>query len=219
MSERVLLVGNKNYSSWSLRAWFFLRHSQVAFREERIALFTDDWRRRIFDLSPSGRVPVLRDGEVRVWDSLAICEYVTEREGLHGWPRDWVARGVARSVVAEMHSGFMAMRQQMPMNCRAEGRRVKPDEAARRDIFRIQEIWTECRARWGAGGPWLFGEFGIADAFYAPVASRFTTYGVDLSPAAAAYRETVLGSSTYREWAAAGRAETEVIEEDEAGAA
>ena len=219
MSDRVLLVGNKNYSSWSLRAWFFMRQSGVAFREERIALFTDDWRRRIFELSPSGRVPALRDGAVHVWDSLAICEYVSERDGLKGWPSEWTARGFARSIVAEMHSGFSALRNQMPMNCRAEGRRVTPDEPARRDIARVQAIWAECRERWGASGPWLFGDFTIADAFYAPVASRFTTYGVELTPVAAAYRDTVLGSQTYREWAAAGRAEPEVIEEDEAGAA
>lgn len=218
MPERVLLIGNKNYSSWSLRAWLFLRRNRVAFREERIALFTDDWRRRISDLSPSGRVPVLRDGDVRVWDSLAICEYVTERDGLPGWPRDWTARGAARSIVAEMHSGFMALRSQMPMNCRAEGRRVAADETAQRDIRRVQAIWSECRARFGAGGPWLFGEFGIADAFYAPVASRFMTYGVALDAVAAAYRDTVLQSGEYLEWAAASRAEPEVVEEDEAGA-
>jgi glutathione S-transferase len=217
MAERVLLIGNKNYSSWSLRAWLFLRRNRVAFREERIALFTDDWRRRISDLSPSGRVPVLRDGDVRVWDSLAICEYVTERDGLPGWPSDWAARGAARSVVAEMHSGFMALRSLMPMNCRAENRRVAVDEAAQRDIRRVQALWGECRERFGAAGPWLFGEFGIADAFYAPVASRFTTYGIALDPVAAAYRDTVLGCDEYLEWAAAGRAEPEVVEEDEAG--
>jgi glutathione S-transferase len=218
MSERTLLIGNKNYSSWSLRAWLFLRQNGVQFREERVALFTDDWRRRIFELSPSGRVPLLCDGEVRVWDSLAICEHVAERDGLPGWPRDWVARGHARSIVAEMHSGFAALREQMPMNCRAEGRRVAPDGAAQRDIGRIQAIWTECRERWGTAGPWLFGDFTIADAFYAPVASRFATYDVPLVPVPAAYRDTVLGSAAYREWAAAGRLENEVIEEDEAGA-
>jgi glutathione S-transferase len=218
MSERVLVIGNKNYSSWSLRAWLFLRQNGVAFREQSVSLFTEDWRRRILELSPSGRVPALRDGDVRVWDSLAICEHVAERDRVEGWPRGWVARGHARSIAAEMHSGFAALRQQMPMNCRAAGRSVTPDDAARRDILRVQAIWTECRERWGAAGPWLFGEFTIADAFYAPVASRFATYDVPLEPVPAAYRDTVLGSAAYREWTAAARLETEVIEEDEAGA-
>jgi glutathione S-transferase len=219
MSQRILLLGNKNYSSWSLRAWFFLRVHQVPFQEERVALFTDDWRRRISDLSPSGKVPVLREGDVRVWDSLAICEHVSERDGLPGWPSDWRARAVARSIVAEMHSGFAALRQQLPMNCRAEGRRIDPDEAASRDIQRIQTIWRECRERFaGAEGPWLFGDFTIADTFYAPVASRFRTYGVALDPTSAAYCDTVLGSDEYSEWAAAAREEPEIIDEDEAGA-
>jgi glutathione S-transferase len=219
MSQRILVLGNKNYSSWSLRAWFFLRVHQVPFQEERVALFSDDWHRRISELSPSGKVPVLLEGDVRVWDSLAICEHVSDRDSLPGWPGDWRARAVARSIVAEMHSGFAALRQQLPMNCRAEGRRIDPDEAARRDIGRVQTIWRECRARWGgAGGPWLFGGFTIADAFYAPVASRFRTYGVRLEPTSAAYYDTVLGSEAYGEWAAAAREETEIIDEDEAGA-
>lgn len=217
MPEITLVIANKNYSSWSLRAWLCLKHAGVPFREVRIGLDEPGTRAAIGRYSPSGRVPVLVDGPLTVWDSLAICEYVNEAvAGFRGWPAGRPDRAQARAVAAEMHSGFQALRSEMPMNIRAR-RRVTPSAAALADIARVQAIWEQCRERHGAGGPWLFGHFTIADAMYAPVVFRFETYGVAPAGRAGAYARTVLADPAVQEWAAAARAETEIVPSDEAG--
>lgn len=215
-----LLIANKNYSSWSLRAWLVLRHAGIDFDEQKVCLDTPETRARILAFSPSGRVPALKDGSLLIWDSLAIAEYVAERaqdKGLALWPSDARLRAVARSVSAEMHSGFMALRSAMPMNLRATGRRVELTPAILADIDRIGHIWTDCRARFGEGGPWLFGQWSIADAMYAPVASRFVSYDVHRAGAIDAYISTVFADAAFREWRQAALAETEIIAADEAG--
>lgn len=213
-----LVIGNRNYSTWSLRPWLFLRHHEVDFQDMRLPLDTDEFRMRIREYSPSGRVPVLVHGERRIWDSLAICEYANETftEGL-GWPEDAAARAEARSVACEMHAGFNALRSELPMNCRALDRHVEPGAAARRDIVRVVDIWEQARKRYGYGGPWLYGRFSIADAMFAPVASRFRTYGIGLTGAAADWAAAILAHPAMKEWMAAAIAETEVLEADEAG--
>jgi glutathione S-transferase len=213
-----LVIGNRNYSSWSLRAWFFLARSGVPFTTLRLPLDTDEFRTRIGAYSPSGRVPVLIDGERRVWDSLAICEYAAERwPGVSAWPDREPARAFARSISCEMHAGFAALRAELPLNCRALGRRVTPGAAARGDIQRVLGIWREAREKYGQSGPWLFGEFGIADAMYAPVALRFRTYGVPLADSAAEWADTVVGDPTMKQWLDAASAEPEAIAAEERG--
>lgn len=212
-----LVIGNKNYSTWSLRPWLLLRHFDLDFEEVQESLKAEGLSERLAQYSPSKRVPVLIDAETTVWDSLAICEYVSEAylEGA-GWPSEIRTRAHARAVSAEIHSGFAALRAELPMNLRAR-RRIKPSDAARRDIARIDELWSNCLAQYGDDGPWLFGGFSIADCMYAPVALRFPTYDVALSEAASRYRETVRGEAGVRAWVAAALTEKEIIDEDEAG--
>ena len=218
MATPHLVIGNRNYSTWSLRAWLFLRHHGIEFDETRLALDTEAFRQAIGHYSPSGRVPVLIHGPVRVWDSLAICEYVSDVfDGVHGWPEDPAARAEARSAVCEMHSGFAALRDELPMNCRARQRHVILSPAADRDIGRIATIWSEMRTRFGTGGPWLFGRFSIADTMFAPVAMRFLTYGVALQDAAGAWMTEMLAHPAMREWIAAAEQEPEIIAADERG--
>lgn len=218
MATPRLVIGNRNYSTWSLRAWLFLRHHGIEFDETRLALDTEAFRQAIGNYSPSGRVPVLIHGSVRVWDSLAICEYVSDVfDGVHGWPEDPAARAEARSAVCEMHSGFAALRDELPMNCRARDRRVDPSPQASHDIGRIQTIWSEMRSRFGSGGPWLFGRFSIADSMFAPVAMRFLTYGVPLQDAAQIWMTEMLAHPAIREWIAAAEQEPEIIAADEKG--
>lgn len=211
-----LILGNKNYSSWSLRGWLVLRKSGIDFEEYPVALSTPDGDRQLADETPAGLVPVLIDGEITVWESLAIAEYAAERNPAL-WPTDRAARAMARSVAAEMHAGFGALRHALPMNCRAHGRRVNIDAAVQRDIERVQRIWSDCRTRYGSGGPWLFGAFSVADAMYAPVASRFATYGVEGPAVVRGYVTTVLGDPDVAAWYAAAAEEGEVIEEEEVG--
>lgn len=204
-----LIIGNKAYSSWSLRAWLVCRAAGLAFEEEMIALRRPDTARSIRARVASGRIPALVDDGLMVWDSLAIAEYVAERAPDAGlWPADPAARAIARAAVAEMHSGFASLRRTMPMDLKADhpGQGMTPETAA--DIDRIAALWTDCRARFGAGGRYLFGDrFGIADAFYAPVATRFATYGVDLPAEAAAVRDALLAHPPMREWRAAAQLE------------
>ena len=207
MAPLTLVIGNKNYSSWSLRPWLFMKHQGVAFDEILIPLDTPSTRENIDKYGPSGRVPVLRKGELAIWDSLAICEYIAEITG-GGWPKDPLVRAVARSVSAEMHSGFANLRTLWPMNARARNRRTAMTAALEADIERIDEIWNDCRARFGAGGPWLFGEYCIADAMYAPVALRFNTYGASISQTARWYIASVLEDGAMQEWLAAAKQET-----------
>jgi glutathione S-transferase len=194
-----LLIGSKNYSSWSLRPWLFLRKAGFEFREQIVYFDESDYQQQIAALSPSRRVPLLIDGGVKIWDSLAICEYVAEFTGT-GLPRNRSARGRARSVAAEMHSGFQTLRNECPMNVRAGNRRVPLTPQLQADIARVDEIWSGCRESYGAGGGWLFGEFSIADAMFAPVFFRFQTYGVRLSAASQTYLEHALNDPAVREW-------------------
>jgi glutathione S-transferase len=218
MASLTLVIGNKTYSSWSLRPWLLLRQGGVPFDEVRVPLYAADSRARILEHSPAGKVPVLLDGSVRVWDSLAICEYAAERfPDRCGWPADAAARAVARSVAAEMHAGFVSLRAELPMNCRARRVGVEPSAAARADVERVVALLEACRAQFGASGPFLFGAFSPADAFFAPVALRFATYGVALPPAAASWSEAVRGLPAVEAWIADARREAEVLDRFERG--
>jgi glutathione S-transferase len=212
----LLTMGNKNYSSWSLRPWLLMKHLGLEFAERVIPLDTPEFVREVGTSSPTRRVPVLRHGALLVWDSLAICEYACELTG-RGWPATREARAIARAVCAEMHSGFSILRSQWPMNARATGRRTAPNPERTVDIARIEGLWAECRTRFGAGGPWLFGEFSVADAMYAPVVLRLRTYGASVREATAAYMATLLADAHMREWLAAAAAESWVIEASEIG--
>lgn len=208
MNRPTLIIGNRNYSSWSLRAWLVLEAAGVECDEIVVPLGTAQTEAEIRKWSPSGRVPAFRDGEILAWDSLAICEHVAEQHPeAQLWPTDPAARAAARSITAEMHSGFVPVRKHMPMNLRAtypgQGRGEGVDE----DITRITRIWEECRTRFGGGGDLLFGHFTIADAFFAPVVSRFRTYGVAPSGTAGDYMETVWALPAMQEWASKAHAE------------
>ncbi len=211
----VLVIGNKNYSSWSLRPWLLLRQFGVPFDERRLPLDTAEFSAGVARLSPSGKVPVLHDGAWVVWDSLAICEYVNESwlDG-RGWPADRAARAVARSAAAEMHSGFAELRAQLPMNCARQPDGYRWDARAQADIDRVQALWCELRAAAG-GGPYLCGAFGIVDAMFAPVVLRFIGYGVALDATAAAYVEAMRALPAMQQWIAAGIAEHERLDKYE----
>lgn len=213
-----LVIGNKNYSSWSLRPWLLLSEFGVEFEEIPVSLRPDQIRERIGKYSPSGKVPALIDENLTVWDSLAICEYVNEQylDG-KGWPADPARRAEARSISAEMHSGFQSLRSEMPMNCRAR-RKVNVSTAAGDDIKRIDQMWSHCRRRFSGDGPWLFGRFSIADCMYAPVVLRFVTYGVRVSQPSLTYMATVTGNRHLQRWLAAAQQETEVLAVNETGA-
>ncbi|WNG23707.1 glutathione S-transferase family protein [Cystobacter fuscus] len=208
MTALTLVVGSKNYSSWSLRPYLALAHTGQPFREVVIPLDQPDTASHIAKYSPSGRVPALQHGELVLWDSLAICEYLAEQfPEARLWPQAREARAVARAVTAEMHSGFAMLRTHMPMDvsARKPGQGRAPGVAD--DIARITSLWKDCRARFGQGGPFLFGAFSIADAFYAPVVMRFVTYDVELDAVGAAYRDAVLALPTLKAWTEAARHE------------
>lgn len=209
MTELTLAIGDKALSSWSLRPWFLMKHAGVPFAEENIQLDRPETRKILKEKSPAGLVPYLIHGEVRIWDSLAIMEYVNELfPEKQLWPVDQAARAVARSAAAEMHSGFSALRTVWPMNFNREGLAHLTTGGVSRDIARIDALWTECRTRFGEGGPFLFGAFSIADAMYAPVVSRFMTYGpISLSPASAAYVEAIRTLPAFSEWGEGAKAE------------
>ena len=213
MSVPILVIGNKNYSSWSLRPWIAMKVLGLEFQELRIPLYGPASSEEIRRYSPTGKVPCLVAGTARIWDSLAILEYLAERHPL--WPEDPDARAVARSVSAEMHSGFAALRQHMSMNVRRRfpGKGRTPESMA--DVARIVALWTDCRERFGLGGEFLFGAFSAADAMYAPVVLRFRTYEVELPPACRAYADAMLELPAMREWIAAAERETESIEKFE----
>ena len=212
----LLTMGNKNYSSWSLRAWILMKHVDLAFAERVLPLDTPEFTRDIASLTPTKRVPVLQHGPLLVWDSLAICEYVCELAG-RGWPRERAARAIARAACAEMHAGFSILRSQWPMNARATDRLTAPSPERSAEIARVEQLWNECRTRFGAGGPWLFGEYSAADAMYAPVVLRLRTYGARVRDASAAYMATVLADAHMRDWLAAAAAESWIIEASEIG--
>lgn len=216
MSGLTLIIGNRNYSSWSLRPWLLMRHFGLDFTERRIALFTDTTDHALEPWFSDGKVPVLVDGDRVVWDSLAILEYLSEQHlAGRGWPAEAGARAVARAVSAEMHSSFASLREELPMNCRKRFCDLPRSAAAEHEIGRVKAIWRRCRSDYGSSGDWLFGDFSIADAMYAPVALRFFGYTVPLEGIEAAYVETVLAHPAVGAWRAAGAAEQEVIAMDE----
>ena len=213
-----LVIGNKNYSSWSMRPWLAMRASGIAFEEVFIPLYTDNAadKDRILSFSRAGKVPSRVDGDITAWDSLSIIEYLAERfPEAKLWPQDRAARAHARSISAEMHSGFLPLRSECGMNLHRPVGAVTLSADARANIARIEEIWTECRGRYGRAGPFLFGAFTAADAMYAPVVHRFRTYAIELAPLAQAYMETMMALPAFAEWTRAGLAETLVIEKFE----
>jgi glutathione S-transferase len=212
----ILVIGNKNYSSWSLRGWLAMALTKAPFEERLIPIYEDDWDDEIAAVSPTRKVPVLIDEGRTVWESLAIIEYLGERHPDAGlWPADVGARAVARAVSAEMHAGFAAVRTHMPMNLRKSlpGKGRGPGVEA--DVARLSSLWRECRDRFGDGGPFLFGAFSAADCMYAPLATRLDTYAVDLDATCRAYVDAILGWPDFVRWRAAALEEPWVIAEDE----
>ena len=211
-----LVIGNKNYSSWSLRPWIAMRAAGIAFDEVVISLNAEDFKPRVSKISGTGKVPVLVDGEVHVWESLAILEYLAEKfPAAKLWPGETAARAHARAVASEMHAGFVPLRRACPMNL---WRPVKPrelDAEATANVRRIDAMWTDCRTRFGNGGPFLFGTFTAADAMYAPVVARFHTYDVAVGDTARAYMAAVMALPAWSEWTAAALKEPWVLAEDE----
>src|SRR5271167_3121210 len=207
-----LVIGNKNYSSWSFRPWLAMKVAGIAFEETVVSLEAPDFKVRVTAVSGAGRVPVLIDGEVRVWDSLAILEYLAEKFSAL-WPKDPAARAHARAIVSEMHAGFMPLRRHLPMNVARPVKARALDDGAAADVVRIDSIWSECRARYG--GPFLFGRFGAADAMYAPVVWRLHTYAIEVSEASRSYMRAVLALPASVEWREAARCESWVLPHDE----
>jgi glutathione S-transferase len=211
---RVLLIGSKNASSWSLRPWLALRMFNLPFQERVVPYATPQQKEQLRALSPSGLVPCMIEGDLTVWDSLAIIEHVADLfPDLQVWPQDRKARAIARSVSAEMHSGFHALRHEWPMNFAARGLSRPPTAAAERDIARIDAIWRQCREQFGNGGPFLFGAFSGADAMYAPVAARYATYrGASGDAVIDAYVAALMALKPMKEWATAAAVEVEAPE-------
>jgi len=206
-----LVIGNQNYSSWSLRPWVLLQHFNVKFEQQLISLFAEDMLIQMSPFCPNNKVPVLIDDKEKIWDSLAICEYINEQYlSGNAWPENVVDRAKARSVCAEMHSGFFALRNEMPMNCCRVPSSIKYSNECQIDIDRIIALWQECLAK--SQGEYLFGDFTIADAFYLPVISRFNSYKIILPENVQSYVKTMLSLPSYQLWLAAAKAEDEIIE-------
>lgn len=204
-----LVIANKNLSSWSLRPWLVLKHFDLPFQEVKLPLDTPAFHRDVVKYSPSRRVPVLLDGELVIWDSLAIAEYVNEKVQGRAWPSDTAARGQARAVSAEMHSGFAALREHWPMKATGNAS-VELPPAAKADVARVQQLWHDYRSQYAARGPWLFGEYSIADAMYAPVAMRFRHYGAQFaSPVASAYQQQLIQDPHLQSWITEAHTEVE----------
>ncbi|MBI4273578.1 MAG: glutathione S-transferase family protein [Rhizobiales bacterium] len=211
-----LIIGNKNYSSWSFRPWIAMKTLGIPFDEEVVPLHTPQFKARLPKISGTGKVPVLIDGDTPIWESLAILEHLAERYPKSGmWPSDLKARAHARVVAAEMHAGFVPLRNHCPMNMR---RPVKPRPLSAEvdlNVKRIDALWSDCRARFGKDGPFLFGAFSAADAMYAPVVSRFHTYAIGASAPVRTYMSAMMALPAWREWQEAGSKETWVLDEDE----
>ena len=214
-----LIIGNRNYSSWSLRGWLAAKQSGLHFEEITVNLGGEEWeaaKRESGEVMPAGKVPILWDEETVIWDSLAILEYLGDKVGRDRfWPKDDTARGMARSMVAEMHSSFLPLRRHCPMNIRRQYEGIAIPEEVKYDIVRILQLWAEARARFGKGGPFLFGTFGAADIFYAPVISRFLTYGIGVPGFAEAYMQAVWETEWMQQWIAGAEDEQWVIEQFE----
>jgi glutathione S-transferase len=209
-----LVIGNKNYSSWSFRPWLAMKVAGIAFEETVISLEAQDFKAQVLAISGAGKVPVLIDGETHIWESLAILEYVAEKFPAAGlWPKDAAARAHARAISCEMHASFMALRRHWPMNTWRPVQTRPLDDGAKADAARVDAIWSDCRARYG--GPFLFGAFGAADAMYAPVVWRFHTYAVEVGGPARAYMDAMMALPAWREWRDAARRETWVLPHDE----
>jgi glutathione S-transferase len=211
-----LIIGNKNYSSWSLRPWIAMKVAGIAFDEEVISLSATDFKARLSKVSGTRKVPALVDGDVHVWESLAILEYLAEKyPHARLWPADPAPRALARTIAAEMHAGFVPLRRHLPMNIwrPVMPRQLTPEVKA--NVRRIEEMWIDCRTRYGAGGAFLFGSFGAADAMYAPLVSRFHTYAVEVGGVARAYMDAVMALPAWGEWRAAALVEPWVLPEDE----
>lgn len=216
MGKPLLVIGNKNYSSWSLRAWLMLKHAGVEFDELRIPLYVEGYKEKLLACSPASKVPVYRNSDLLVWDTLAIGEYLYETHPAL-WPAQREVRARARSVSAEMHSGFIPLRKAMPMNIRAHGRRVETSIGLEADIARIKDIWRELRVRHAAAGSWLFGQYSIADAMFAPVVFRFLTYGVGEPGVVNEYMQTTARDPMVQEWVRDAEMEQETIISSEVG--
>jgi len=207
-----LIIGNKNYSSWSFRPWIGLKAAAIAFDEEVIPLYAEGSKEQILAHSPAGKVPVLIDGATHVWESLAILEYAAEKfPDAHLWPSDPAARAHARAISTEMHAGFAALRNECGMAMWRPPARKDLSDDAKANIARIQALWTDARTRFGAGGPFLFGRFSAADAMYAPVVSRFETYAIDVTAPVAAYMQAMIALPAWQEWRRAALNESWVI--------
>jgi glutathione S-transferase len=211
-----LTIGNKNYSSWSFRPWIAMKVARIPFEETVISLDASDFKPRLLAISGTGKVPTLVDGDVKVWESLAILEYLAEKFPAAGlWPADPTARAHARAIANEMHAGFVPLRRQCPMNFWRPVRPQPADPDVAANVKRIDAIWSDCRARFGQGGPFLFGGFTAADAMYAPVVSRFVTYAIEVSAPSRAYMDAVVALPAWAEWKAAALKEEWVLPEDE----
>ncbi|MBL4574417.1 MAG: glutathione S-transferase family protein [Gammaproteobacteria bacterium] len=212
-----LVIGNKNYSSWSLRPWLLLKHFDIPFEEISIALFTEGYQQELAKYSPTLRVPVLKDGDSTIWDSLAICEYVSEKY-LQGFalPTNIEKRALCRAYCSEMHSGFMAVRSEMPMNCRAS-KRLEISAAAEADCRRVDELFSDARVRFSSRGGYLFGGFSLADCMFAPMVMRFTTYGIELSESSQEYVRVMLQNTALSAWVADAKSESQILPDFELG--
>lgn len=207
-----LIIGNQNYSSWSMRPWLLLTAFGIEFDQQVISLRDEGMRGRLLEVSAAAKVPILVDNGLKIWDTLAICEYISEvyLDG-KGWPQDVKQRAIARAFTAEMHAGFAALRGEMPMNVRAR-HKITLSEAAKMEISHIDAIWSEC-----ADDAFLFGDYGIVDCFFSPVASRFQTYGIEISAKAQAYADRLLSHAAMQKWTEMARLETEFLRVDEVG--
>ena len=212
MADLTLYIGNRNYSSWSFRAWLALKRTGAPFREVLFHLGDPSSREQIRRVSPGGKVPALHHGSLVIWESVAIAEYLAETfPDARLWPEDRERRAIARAVVAEMHAGFTNLRRSMPMNVRRSSPGAGWGPGVQEDVERITAMWADCLRRFGTGGPFLFGAYSLADVFYAPVVSRFQTYAVELEPLAEGYAHAVWNHPDVREWRAAAEAE-EMVE-------
>lgn len=213
MPGLTLVIGNKNYSSWSLRPWLFMKHHKMDFMEKRIALFTPTTDTELEQYGSDYKVPILLDGDLTIWDSMAILEYLSEQylDG-GGWPADRSVRAMARSISNEMHSSYVNVRSEMPFNVRRQFSNFTLSPGAQREVVRIGSLWRQCRKLFGSSGPWLFGQFSIADAMFAPIALRLNTYGICVGDVEQNFVETILNDCFVQQWIEAGRQETEVIE-------